>query len=68
VLVELGEVPPSELLPLLRVVREPLPERGARGDVPEPAVDVQAVAAYTSRPEPLDEVDPAGPWLVVIDA
>ena len=54
--IELGEVLTPELLPLLRIVTEPLSQFGAWREVLEPAVKVQVGFLNPPRPKPLDQV------------
>src|SRR5690606_15518310 len=52
---QLGEVAPPELVPVLRIVAERLAQLIARGELLEPAVELERVAAHAARPEPIDE-------------
>src|SRR4051812_30842636 len=54
-LVEFRPVPPAELVPLGRVVPEPLAEFRAGGDLLEPQVDRRLLIADPSGPEPLNQ-------------
>src|SRR5437764_13180782 len=50
---QLGEVPPPELRPLLRVVAEPLPQVRARRDVLQPPIEFQTRLPDAPRPQSL---------------
>ncbi|GBC85558.1 Polyprenol monophosphomannose synthase [bacterium HR11] len=53
--IQFGKVPPTKLLPAGRVVAEPAAEFMARGDVPEPAVETEALLREAPGPQALDE-------------
>src|SRR5215510_7180742 len=54
--VELGAVALAEPVPALGIVAEPAAELGARRHVLQPAVDVERVLAYATRPQPIHQI------------
>src|SRR5437868_53037 len=54
-LLELSPVAPPELVPLLRLVAEPLAQLGTRGGGLQPQVNRRAPLAQAARPQPFDE-------------
>ena len=55
VLLEFPEVPSPERAPFRRVVTEPLPERGAWGDLFEPEINPRRTLRHAPWPEPVDQ-------------
>src|SRR5690606_14074135 len=53
--IELAEVAGPELVPLVRIVAEPLPECGAGGNVLQPGGQLQAILREAARPQPFHE-------------
>src|SRR5687767_4085258 len=54
-LAHLGGVALTKLLPSCRIVREPLSQLSARGEILQPQVHRRIVLADPARPEPIDE-------------
>ena len=53
--VQLGKIPPPELLPTGRVVAEPFPQGRAWRNLFQPAVEARLVLAEAAGPEPIDQ-------------
>jgi hypothetical protein len=64
--VELGDVSAAKLLPLRRVVAEPLTQLRAGGGILEPTIEIGIVAAQAAWPQPFNKIGRARSKCLVV--